>query len=129
MAGLLSQQVILSSSARATKGQGTDKSWRVVGIFHPGRLPVAWTILIALIQRSNVVTVPLYICLLDREGACLDRWEKKGKRAGTKNFEERQGMRENTILISGELLRLVYLLQTRRSTFGAKTKEKEPLFF
>lgn len=61
----------------------------------------------------------------------MDRREKKGERAGTKNFGERQGMRENTILTSGELLRLVYLFQTRCSTFpfGAKTKEKEPLSF
>lgn len=59
----------------------------------------------------------------------MDRREKKGERVGTKNFGERQGMRENTILTSGELLRLVYLFQTRHSTFGAKTKEKEPLSF
>ena len=31
----------------------------------------------------------------------MDRWEKKGERVGTKNFGERQGMRENTILTSG----------------------------
>lgn len=54
---------------------------------------------------------------------------KEGQEGRYQNFGERQGMRENTILISGELLRLVYLLQTRRSTFGAKTKEKEPLSF
>ena len=38
----------------------------------------------------------------------MDRWERKGERAGTKNSGGKTGQRENTILISGELLRLVY---------------------
>ena len=58
----------------------------------------------------------------------MDRWERKGERAGTKNSGGKTGQRENTILISGELLRLVYLFLIRRSTFSAKTK-KERLSF